>query len=203
MHHTNGPRLFFNALWFRPMLLLPAVCLLLLSSTATHTKASAILRTLQSDNHFALIRHAIAPGIGDPEHFTLGDCSTQRNLSDAGREQAIKIGKRFQAHGITTARVFSSQWCRCLETAQLLGLGRVKELPQLNSFFRHFERKESQTQALSGWLARQEFTGPLVLVTHQVNITALTGIYPASGEIIIVHHSSPGTYTVVGRVKLH
>ena len=129
-------------------------------------------------NHFVLLRHATAPGTGDPAHFKLGKCSTQRNLSKDGISQAVKIGEHFRANGIDKARVFSSQWCRCLETAKLLGLGTVEELPVLNSFFQKYEREELQTQMLKEWLAEQDLSEPLVLVTHQVNITALTKVYP-------------------------
>lgn len=162
---------------------------------------TALWNALHSGEHFALLRHAIAPGTGDPPQFTLGKCSTQRNLSDEGRNQAVKIGERFRANGIQKARVFSSQWCRCLETAKLLGLGPVQELPALNSFFRRYEREDLQTQMLIKWLAEQDFNEPLVLVTHQVNITALTDAYPASGELLIVEQSMAGEFSVVGSIE--
>jgi hypothetical protein len=82
-----------------------------------------------------LIRHAEAPGTGDPEDFRLGECSTQRNLSKAGSDQARAVGDWLRDRGVERARVYSSQWCRCLETAELLDLGPVAELPGLNSFF--------------------------------------------------------------------
>ena len=99
------------------------------------------------------------------------------------------------------ARVVSSQWCRCLETAKLLGLGPVEELPVLNSFFRRNERRAQQTQALRDWLAGQDLDGTLVLVTHQVNITALTGVYPASGELAVIRRSANGEISVVGSIQ--
>jgi phosphohistidine phosphatase SixA len=144
------------------------------------------------------MRHAIAPGFDDPPNFQIGDCSTQRNLSDEGRQQAREIGEQFRANGINRVRVFSSQWCRCLETARLLELGPVQELPVLNSFFRKFKRQESQTRALKEWLAQQDLAEPLVLVTHQVNITALTKVTPAPGEVVIVKQTAPGEFLVVG-----
>ena len=156
---------------------------------------------LRSGGHVALLRHAIAPGIGDPPEFTLRDCGTQRNLSDEGRDQAARIGARFRANGIETARVFASQWCRCLETARLLELGPIEELPILNSFFEHQERRDPQTQALKEWLASQDLNKPLVLVTHQVNITALTGVHLASGELVIVRRSEKGEITVAGSIE--
>ena len=149
----------------------------------------------------ALLRHAIAPGTGDPSDFTLRDCSTQRNLSDQGREQAVRIGKRFRGHGIMTAGVYSSQWCRCLDTAELLDLGPVEELPALNSFFQDFGRRDAQTRALNDWLGGRQRGRPLVLVTHQVNITALTGVYPASGELVVIHRRTDGTISVAGTIQ--
>lgn len=163
--------------------------------------STALWDALRSDGHLALLRHAIAPGTGDPSTFVLDDCSTQRNLSDAGRYQAIRIGESFRANGIATADVYSSQWCRCRETAEHLGLGLVEELPILNSFFRHPEGGDAQTRALRKWLAGQSLDRPLVLVTHQVNITALTGIYPASGELVIIRLSDDGNITVVGSIE--
>jgi phosphohistidine phosphatase SixA len=149
----------------------------------------------------AIMRHATAPGTGDPAGFRLDDCRTQRNLSEEGREQAARIGARFRANGIETARVFSSQWCRCLDTARLLGLGPVEELPLLNSFFAESEQRDSQTRSLKKWLADQDFGDrPLVLVTHQVNVTALTGVYPNSGEIVVIARPQNGDIVVAGTI---
>ena len=180
-----------------------ALAVAILFGTAPSGLASdkaAVWRALASKGHVALMRHAIAPGTGDPSEFMIGDCSTQRNLSEAGRKQARQIGSRFRENGIEAAQVFSSQWCRCLETAQLLGLGPVTELPFLNSFFQRFERRKGQTQTLARWLASQDFDGSLVLVTHQVNITALTGVYPASGEIVVIRRTENGQISVVGSI---
>jgi broad specificity phosphatase PhoE len=143
----------------------------------------------------------LAPGTGDPPEFTIGDCGTQRNLSAEGRAQAARLGARLRANGIESARVVSSQWCRCLETARLLGLGPVEELPLLNSFYRRGERRAPQTEGLKEWLAGRDFDGPLVLVTHQVNITALTGVYPASGELVVIGTSDQGDVTVLGSIE--
>lgn len=160
-----------------------------------------LLSALNSGGHFALLRHAIAPGTGDPVGFKLHDCSTQRNLSDDGRDQATRIGARLRVNGIQTARVFSSQWCRCLETADLLGIGPVEELPFLNSFFQQFENRGPQTQALKEWLASQELNEVVVLVTHQVNVTALVDVYPLSGELVVVRRLETGDLAVVGTIK--
>ncbi len=95
----------------------------------------AIISQIQNGGRILMVRHAYTPGSGDPYNFKIGDCSTQRNLSESGRRQAKQIGQWLRNQGISKARVYSSQWCRCLETARLLNLGKVIELPALNSFF--------------------------------------------------------------------
>lgn len=159
---------------------------------------------LQSGNAVALMRHALAPGTGDPPGFELGDCSTQRTLSEEGRQQARALGELFRAQGISKADVRSSRWCRSLETAELLELGEVRKAPFLDSFFRNRERGVEQTEAARTFIRAHLDRGerPLVLVTHQVNITALSGVYPASGEIVLLRQDpdSPDL-KVEGRIK--
>ena len=162
---------------------------------------AAAWQGLRSGGHVAMMRHALAPGTGDPANFTLGDCGTQRNLSDEGRAQAARIGARFRKEDIASARVFSSQWCRCLETAEQLGLGAVEALPILNSFYERRENEERQTRGLEGWLAEQDLDRPVVLVTHQVNITALTGVFPTSGEMVVIRRLQDGGLVVVGTIE--
>lgn len=146
----------------------------------------------------AIMRHAIAPGGGDPPGFRLEACETQRNLSDEGRAQARAIGAAFRARGIAAATVRASAWCRARETAELLGLGPVAREPSLDSFFGERSLGAGRTEALRALLAAWS-GGPLVLVTHQVNITALTGIFPASGETVLV--ATGGTAEVLGRFR--
>lgn len=158
---------------------------------------------VRSGSALVLIRHALAPGTGDPETFTIGDCQTQRNLSENGRLQARAIGDLFRTSGIPQAKIYSSQWCRCRETAELLNLGPVEVLPVLNSFFQNFERRDSQTKGLQEWIDSQNLDQPTVLVTHQVNITALTQVYPGSGEMIIVARSATGKLSVLGSIETY
>lgn len=132
-----------------------------------------------------LFRHAIAPGTGDPANFRLGDCTTQRNLSDEGRAQARAIGQALRDAGVQPARVLTSQWCRTRETAELLGFGPPEDLPALNSFFADRAEGPAQTEALRDFIATLPPGETVVMVTHQVNITALTGITPASGEGVV------------------
>src|SRR3546814_11054037 len=108
----------------------------------------ALWAALKQGGHVAIMRHATAPGFGDPEGFRLNDCSTQRNLSDAGRAQARRIGDAIRAHGVTIGRVLSSRWCRCLEPAALLGLGPVAAYPPLDSLHRRPERYQELTAGL-------------------------------------------------------
>lgn len=141
---------------------------------------------LSRPGHAILFRHAIAPGTGDPPGFRLDDCSTQRNLSEEGRRQARELGRRLREAGITEARVYSSRWCRSLETAELLGLGPVTPLPVLDSFFSMPGRESRQTRELRNFLYTLPPGPSVVMVTHQVNITGLTGIVPPSGGGVIV-----------------
>ena len=158
-------------------------------------------QALRSGTAIGLLRHATAPGIGDPAHFRLEDCATQRNLSEAGRQQARAIGAAFRRNGIATARVLSSRWCRCLETARLLDLGPVEPFPPLDSFFAASERAAPQTAALQAFLSRPYAGPPRVLVTHQVNITALTNVVPRSGELIVAQPLADGRVRVIGRLE--
>lgn len=152
----------------------------------------ALWQKLQAGSAVAIMRHAIAPGNGDPENFTLDDCGTQRNLSSQGQLQAQRIGELFKSNGVEQAAVYSSQWCRCIDTANGLDLGIVENMPILNSFYQERSTESEQTSMLLEWLKKRinnsgVVTGlPAVLVTHQVNITSLTGVYPASGEIVLV-----------------
>lgn len=181
-------------------LLIPMLLLLLASRPGFAQDAEAAWAALRQGGHVALVRHALAPGTGDPATFRLDDCATQRNLSPAGRAQAKAIGANLRWHGVGVDGVYSSQWCRCLETARLMGLGEVIALPALNSFFTEPEREPRQMGELRAWLAEQPRAGAIVLVTHQVVITALTGIVPASGEIVVVRAPAGGGLELVGRI---
>lgn len=145
---------------------------------------------LETPGAFAIMRHALAPGTGDPANLTVGDCSTQRNLSQQGRDQATRIGQAFRDRGRAFDIVLTSQWCRCRDTAELLALGPVEEVPAFNSFFQDFSTRESQTAEALKLLADRS-DRPFI-VTHQVNIRALTGQSTRSGEVLVVRHSGDG-----------
>tara|TARA_R110000868_G_scaffold1554_4_gene12507 strand:+ start:8320 stop:8916 length:597 start_codon:yes stop_codon:yes gene_type:complete len=174
-----------------------------LSATARPAHAAddtALWSAIRTGTAFAIMRHALAPGTGDPETVVIGDCTTQGNLSGDGRAQSREIGDRFRANGVRAARVFTSAWCRCAETAALLKIGEAAVLPPLNSFFGAPENRIQQTAALKAWLAENRGSEPLVLVTHQVNITALTKVYPRSGEIVVARLDDGGGIRVLGTV---
>jgi phosphohistidine phosphatase SixA len=154
---------------------------------------------LKQDRAIILFRHANAPGTGDPAGFVLGECSTQRNLDDKGRAEARAIGEAFRANGISVGGVLSSQWCRSRETADLAFPGQVTEEPAFNSFFGDRSAEPQATAAARGILAGWKGPGTLVVVTHQVNITALTGVAPRPGEGVIVA-ARDGTVEVLGRL---
>ena len=182
--------------------LLGCLCLLLpFAAARAETGEAALWAALRDGGHVALIRHALAPGTGDPPGFRVDDCATQRNLSAAGRAQARAIGERFRANGIATAAIFSSQWCRCLDTAREMGLGEAVAFPGLNSFFADRGEEAWHTAAARALIAeRAHGPLPLVLVTHQVNITALSGVFPASGEIIVMRLDGD-TLSLAGRIR--
>lgn len=135
-----------------------------------------------------LIRHALAPGTGDPAGFDPDDCSTQRNLDDTGRAQARALGQRLRAAGLgAETPVFTSLWCRCQETARLLGLGTPRVHPGLASFYEDHVDRDKTLAELARLLSSLPVDGPpVVLVTHQVNITAVTGRFPGSAEVFVL-----------------
>ena len=157
------------------------------SATATSTAAASSASTYKAlptpASLVFIMRHAIAPGTGDPPGFRLDDCATQRNLSNEGIRQAQDIGKRLNANGMAPSTIWSSQWCRALDTANNLGLGPVKPLPALNSFFSQPGQGAEQMKTLERFIADLDpAKGPYIMVTHQVVVTTLTGVFPASGE---------------------
>lgn len=183
-----------------PLRLCAALGLIVIAMPAAASDADLSDRLLQG-GHALMMRHAYAPGIGDPDHFRLDDCATQRNLDATGRAQAAAAGDWLRARGVRAARVYASQWCRTLETARLLGLGPVTPLPALNSFFQRPEDSAPTTRALLDFLATQPADGPLlVLVTHQVNISAVTGSGLGSGEAVLLQLQPGAPPRVVGRV---
>jgi hypothetical protein len=180
---------------------LALICLLSLAIPRVHAAGEeALWDALRTPGHIAFIRHALAPGNGDPDNFTLGDCSTQRNLSEGGRRQARRTGDAFRANGIASAKVYSSQWCRCTETAELMKLGEVAPLPALNSIYRRSDRREPQLKALRQEIASMELKGPVIMSTHHSIIVALVGASPRSGEIVVVKRTNGDELSLMGKI---
>lgn len=173
----------------------------LLSTPVAGSNNEALWELLQAGGQVVVIRHALTePGVGDPPGFRLDDCQTQRNLSAVGREEAKRIGAAFQTRGVPIGQVLSSRWCRCLETARL-AFGTVEPWPPLDSFFNDRRREAEQTDAVRQRASERQAAGNLILVTHQVNISVLTGIFPAAGEMVILTPQRDGTLRVAGRLK--
>ncbi len=147
-----------------------------------------------------LIRHSLAPGVGDPENFKLNDCSTQRNLSDIGRQDARDLGEWLARRQIKIARIESSRWCRAKETATLLNLGKVRLNRNLDSLFQVTDlANHPQTLRVRKQIVDyRNKSGLLIMVGHFVNIGALTNVGVASGEGVLVRADSKGVIRVVG-----
>jgi phosphohistidine phosphatase SixA len=179
----------------------PALLALVAPTQAT---TAAAWDFLKGPGAILLFRHALAPGGGDPPGFVVNDCSTQRNLSDEGREQARRMGKVLRQQGVTVQAVWHSAWCRTRDTAQLAfpELAPPTLRPELafNSFFNDPGGEAAQTAAARQMLLNWHGSGTLVVVTHQVNITALTGIVPQSGEGVVLLREA-GKLVVKGRVN--
>jgi phosphohistidine phosphatase SixA len=162
--------------------------------------ASELRARLHEGGCILLLRHAqTVSGVGDPAGFRIGDCATQRNLSDAGRAQAERLGAALRRDRIPIGPVRSSRWCRCLDTARI-AFGRVEPWPVLDSFFAERSGNgPAQTAELRRWALR--FRGPdnAVLVTHQVNVTGLTGQWVASGELLVLEPRD-GELATIGRL---
>ena len=172
--------------------------LLLLTSLCWMGPAKASLANdLTDGQHVLLMRHADAPGFGDPAGYVISQCSTQRNLGDYGKRQAKAIGAWLTNQGIQKADVFSSPWCRCLDTANLLNKGSVKIEPSLGSFFDNMSLEKGQTKALGAFIKNELVKSsktPLILVTHHVNIEAYTGKVVGVGDMVLVKVGKNGEY---------
>jgi phosphohistidine phosphatase SixA len=148
------------------------------------------------DANVIFMRHALAPGIGDPNNFKIGDCSTQRNLNETGIAQAVLIGKQLKKNSIQFNKIYSSQWCRCYQTATLLDLGKVHEFAGLNSIFQNFVSRRKTLQKLEQKLSEISLNKLVIFVTHQVNIQAITKKNVASGEMVAFNTSTKKSHKI-------
>ena len=162
------------------------------------TKQIQILDILQKGGNLIFIRHAYAPGGGDPDDFDINDCSTQRNLSDLGREQSKKIGKFFNENKIPIDFVISSEWCRCKETA-LIAFNNFETRSFLNSFYseKFAKNRKKQVKNLKKFVDNWSGDNNLILVTHYVVISETLDYAPGSGEIVI----SDKSFNKIGSIK--
>ncbi len=173
------------------LLVLPAA-----AARAEDEKAWSALK----EGAIVLFRHANAPGTGDPPGMRIGDCSTQRNLDDEGRAQAARIGEAFRRRGIAVGLVLSSAWCRTAETAELAFPGQVRIETAFNSFFADRGQGPSAREAARRVIGAWSGPGALVVSTHQVNITGLTGVFPQPGEGVVLR-SEGGNLRIIGRIR--
>lgn len=180
-----------------------AAALVALAGSASSAHGDeALWRSLAGGGYVVMIRHAATePGVGDPAGFRLGDCSTQRNLSAAGRADARRLGEEFRRRSIPVKRVLSSEWCRCRDTAQL-AFGPHDAWPPINSFFGDRANEAARTQAVRALAATVKAGENVVLVTHQVNISAVAGVGAAMGEMVLLRPSGPATLEVAGRLRV-
>ncbi|QWD47557.1 histidine phosphatase family protein [Polynucleobacter paneuropaeus] len=168
------------------------ICLLITSQAK-----AALADDLKDGQHVLLMRHADAPGYGDPAGYDIGLCSTQRNLGDYGKKQAKAIGSWLRGQGINKAQIFSSPWCRCSDTAQLLDLGSVKIETPLGSFFDDMSLEKKQTKELEQLIKSEldkQSKLPIILITHHVNIRAFMGKNVSQGDMVLVKVNKSGEY---------
>ena len=174
-----------------------AVLLVTISSAVATEAGWALLR---NGGQVVLLVNANAPGTGDPARFDIADCRTQRNLSDRGRQQARRIGALFDARAEPVEQVYSSRFCRAVETARLaFGDRLVEERPALDALPQDEEQAAAATQEVLELIRDYTGSGNLVLVTHPENVTAITGITPREGEAVIVVPRDEGMH-VAGRI---
>jgi phosphohistidine phosphatase SixA len=162
---------------------------LLFTQSKLATAQSELASNLHDGQHILLMRHADAPGYGDPKNYQVSQCATQRNLGDFGRKQAKGIGDWLSSQGVDQAKIYSSAWCRCVDTATLLNKGAVKKEASLGSFFDDMSQAKRQTDELIKLVAaerRQYPNIPIIMVTHHVNIQSYIGIAVNSGDMVLV-----------------
>jgi len=166
---------------------------LMLSTAIAFAEDRITSAVAEIDADVVFIRHALAPGVGDPDHFTLENCNTQRNLDSVGRQQAAQIGAEIRRSKTRFSEVLSSEWCRCKETTELLGLQQWSTFSGLNSFFQDYAEKSDVIERLVQKLNNLT-PGVTLMVTHQVVIRAATGQSVASGELVAFNTRSKETY---------
>ena len=158
-----------------------------------------LINQLEDGGKLIFIRHAFAPGNGDPNNFNLNDCSSQRNLNLIGRKQAKDIGEFFRENKIKIYKVLSSEWCRCKETASI-AFQDFSTNSFLNSFYssKYAKNKNKQVEALNDYVKKFKSDKNLIFVTHYVLISEVLNYGPSSGEIVV----SDKNFNIVGTVEI-
>ena len=177
--------------------------LIIFISLTTSIKADLnqnLMKQLEDGEKLIFIRHAYAPGSGDPNNFNLNDCLTQRNLSEEGRKQAQKIGKFFEKNKIKIEKVFSSEWCRCKETAKI-AFEDYSTKNFLNSFYslKYAKNRDKQIKELNDYVRQFKSSKNLVFVTHYVLISEVLDYAPSSGEIVV----SDKNFNMIGSIEIN
>ena len=159
-----------------------------------------LLNQLEDGEKLIFIRHAYAPGNGDPNNFNLNDCSTQRNLNKEGREQAKYIGEFFKKNNIEIDKVLSSEWCRCKETAKI-AFKNFSTNNFLNSFYssKYAKNKDKQIEALNDYIKKFQSDKNLILITHYVLISEVLNYASSSGEIVV----SDKNFNMIGSIEIN
>ena len=158
---------------------------ILLSLNEAYSQSELETKRKSISANVIFLRHALAPGFGDPNHFNKKDCSTQRNLDNEGRLQARLIGHYLKASKISFSEILTSEWCRCIDTTKELNLGKWETFSGLNSFFEGHEKKDRVMDKLRNKLDSLGKSDLVLLVTHQVVILEQTGVAPRSGEMVL------------------
>jgi phosphohistidine phosphatase SixA len=179
------------------------IAFMLASGAANADDSTSAWTALRADGYVALIRHASAPGpVGDPVDYKLGDCATQRNLSEQGRAEARALGERFRMQQVKVGKIISSEWCRCRQTAELMNIGPVELAPTFNNAFVLTATRDALTAGARATIGAWRGPGTLVVVTHGQNIMAMLGIHPREGEVIVVapDPTSENRIRLIGRI---
>jgi phosphohistidine phosphatase SixA len=186
------------------LLLVAALLVTTLTPHSAHARELAIWDQLKGTNpkgYVLVMRHALAPGVGDPENFKVNDCSTQRNLNDEGRQDARDVGQWLVRQDVKILRVESSRWCRAKETAQLLNVGKVRLNRNLDSLFEDESDWATHPQTMNikkRILDHRNKRGLLIFVGHFVNFQAAAGVSLDSGEGALVRANAQGEIKVMG-----
>ena len=159
------------------------ITLLIVTEAFAQPELETIKKNISANVIF--LRHALAPGVGDPKNFIKEDCSTQRNLNNRGRSQARLLGNYLKLTNLRFSQILTSEWCRCIDTAKELNLGQWKTFSGLNSFFQEYEKKNQVMDKLQKKLDSLEYSDLVLFITHQVVILEQTGVAPSSGEMVL------------------